>query len=334
MRRTRLPIVAALVALSALALAGGASTAGSRSVLEVFQLATRPGAPSDVEFALSLARGSAPTAKVSFYVPAGYTANLTVPAGTKLGTVGADFGTSTGVLTANGVVTSDDPARHVADVCAPGNHAAVWLLSLAVSGQPVTIPLYVDAATPDIATRAAYVLSACIDAANGKPTQLSDLDVDLAHVFANPVGAGAFVWRAIVTPFAGGVANPTGATELQALVPLPHRLSVRARYDRRRHRVTVSGSVNGGGTAEAGVPVAIYTTANPGKTTPARIGTARTNARGGYTFTHVLRKTTFVFAVVPELIFKPGDCEPPLGSSPCANETISSSEPALVKVKV
>jgi hypothetical protein len=41
-----------------------------------------------------------------------------------------------------------------------------------------------------------------------------------------------------------------------------------------------------------------------------------------------------VFAVVPELIFTPGDCEPPLGSSPCANETISSSEPALVKVKV
>lgn len=332
MRLVRSLSVAALAVLCAPTFAGAAAPAGTRSVLEVFQVPTRTGAVSDVEFALSLARGSAPTAKVSFYVPAGYVANLASPVGTKLGTVVADFTAGTNVMTANGTVTADDPARHVTDTCAPGSHAAVWLLSVTVSGQPVTIPLYVDPATPDIAAQASYTLTACPDAPRGR--QLSDLDVELTSSFRNPAGSGTFVWRAIVTPFTAAAPNAAAASELQALVALPHRVTLRARYDRRRHRVTLTGVASAGGSADSKVPVALYTTPDPGKTAPTRIGTARTDAHGAFTFTHALTKTTYVFAVVPELIFKPGDCEPTLGPSPCANETVSESEPALVKVRV
>jgi hypothetical protein len=335
MRPLRSLTVTALAALVALAYVAAAAPAGSRSVLEVFQLPTRPGAASDVEFGLSLAKGSAPAAKLNVYVPAGYAASLATAPGTKLGTVVASFAVGGSATTANGSVTADDPARHTADACAPGNHAAVWLLSLAVSGQPLTLPVYVDAAPPSIAAQVSYVLTACFDApATAGGRQISDLDLDLTRVLANPASAGAYVWRAIVTPYAGTAVNPSGAVELQALVLLPHRVTLRARYDRRRHRVTVRGSVVGGGQAQRGVPVAIFTTANPKTATPTRIGAARTSPSGTFTFKHSLTKTTYVFAVVPELIFKPGDCEPTLGPSPCANETVSSSEPALVKVKV
>jgi hypothetical protein len=336
MRLLRFLTVAALVALVALAAVGAAAPAGSsRSLLEVFQVPTRPASTSEVEFALSLARGSAPTAKVNLYVPAGYAANLAAAPGTKLGTAVGGFVAGTTTLTANGTVTADDPAHHTADACAPGNHAAVWLVSLSLAGQPVTIPVYVDGATPDLELKVAYVLTACFDPPAGAAArQLSDLDLDLTGVFRNPAAAGSYLWRALVTPYAGTTVNPTGASELQALVPLPHRIAMRARYDRRRHRIDVSGSVAGGGRAERNVPVAIYSTTNPKTAAPTRMGTARTKSNGTFAFAHAFRKTAYVFAVVPELVFRPGDCEPPLGPSPCANETVSTSERALVKVKV
>ncbi len=76
--------------------------------------------------------------KISIYQPAGYTATLTQPAGTQIGTVHADLQalaiSPDAIIQADGTVLTANPATYTSNTCAPGTHAAVWLLHVTVSG--------------------------------------------------------------------------------------------------------------------------------------------------------------------------------------------------------
>ena len=143
------------------------------------------------------------------------------------------------------------------------------------------------------------------------------------------------VGRALVTPFGSGdLPNPNGTIETQALVPLPHEVTARTRFDAARRRITVSGFVVAGRGRETDVPVSISTTADLNQGRLTRIGLVRTDARGAYTFTHAFARTAYVIVQVPDLTYNVGECEDPVGPSPCTFETIAASDRAIRKVLV
>ena len=107
------------------------------------------------------------TAKVTIYVPQGYTGTLGASAGTQLGTIDASiiaFAISpTQPLPLKGVITADDPAKYVANPCSPGMHEAVWLLRLQAAGTELAVPGYVDTVTaPTEAPLGKFKLQFCL----------------------------------------------------------------------------------------------------------------------------------------------------------------------------
>src|SRR5205085_2340317 len=119
---------------------------------------------------------------------------------------------------ATGKVFVDNPANYLTQTCAPGTHAAVWLLKTTAAGQEVDVPVYVDPATPDVASMASYTLTECFAAPVGATgLRLGELNVDLTSGITNATATANHLWRVLVTPFgADGTPSLTGATELQA----------------------------------------------------------------------------------------------------------------------
>jgi hypothetical protein len=66
------------------------------------------------------------------------------------------------ILPLSGPVTTDDPAKHTADVCSPGQNFAVWNMNLSAAGQTLVIPIYVNKATGAGAALGAYDLKICL----------------------------------------------------------------------------------------------------------------------------------------------------------------------------
>src|SRR4051812_23800669 len=89
--------------------------------------------------------------KISIYQPTGYDTKLNQVAGTQIGTVHADLQalaiSPDAIIQAEGTVLVADPATYASNTCAPGSHAAVWLLHVTVSGQTIDVPVYLDPTT-------------------------------------------------------------------------------------------------------------------------------------------------------------------------------------------
>ena len=128
-----------VAATAALALAGNAL---ATQKLEVTQTAS----PASVTIKVSQAQTDPQPAKITIYVPAGYTLNTGSAAGSVIGrTTGEVFARDLNIpLPLEGDVVVDNPASHLTDQCAPGTHAAVWILRLSVAGQTIALPVYAD----------------------------------------------------------------------------------------------------------------------------------------------------------------------------------------------
>jgi hypothetical protein len=231
-------------AASALALAGNAL---ATQKLEVSQAA------NSLTVRVSKTDADPQPAKITIYIPTGYTLNTSQPAGTVIGR-------TEGEVTANqlggipvplsGDVVVDDPAKHVADACAPGTHQAVWDLQLSVVGQTIHVPVYIDATTGAETALGVAKGQLCLsrgDTPTGTPLHFATFTVN--NVFTPPTASAR--WVSLWTPYAaGGVVNPAGTIEARSIVG-PGTVTLSARVtSKKKKQVTVSGSVT-----QSGLPV-------------------------------------------------------------------------------
>jgi hypothetical protein len=272
-----------------------------------------PGTAAATTVQVTEDKSDAAPLKISIYQPAGYVATLNQVVGTQIGTVHADLQalaiSPDAIIQADGTVLVDDPAKHTADACAPGAHAAVWLLHVTVSGTTLDVVVYVDPTVgPEQALGAAklvlclpdpYIPQSVGGAAFGAKIINAKL-VLASGVITNPSSAGAYLWRSTITPWNLTTPGPDAVKtiEAQSIVTIPDTLSLKAtvktiRHKRRGHKTTVTNSVLLSGAllenlqGVQGASVAILA---GGK----KIGSTTTNASGAFSRKAGLnKKTTF-----------------------------------------
>jgi hypothetical protein len=290
--------------VAALVLAGAALGADTATIA-VSHVPMAAGGPRATTIHVGIPQSTSPIGRIAIYAPRGYAATLGQPAGTTIGQVTATaFSHDNGLtLPLDGPVVADDPAKHAADLCAPGAHAAVWILNLAVGGQTLPVPLYVDATAGSEQALGSYRLVICLpppDVPQGAPgraafgAQLLDARFTVNGIFSPPAG-GLLRWESLFTPYNPGAGTPNalGTFEARALVPLPITLALKVKYARKAHRYTLAGGLVEGGLPGAGLEVGVYRGTN--RTSLRRFGTTRASSNGFWSKSGVLRprKTTY-----------------------------------------
>lgn len=231
-----------------------------------------------------------PVAAISIYVPAGYTADLTAAPNTNIGSVdatanGHDVGLT---LPLTGLVTTDSPAAHTADVCSPGTHAAVWNLNLSVAGSSIVLPLYVDPTAGAAAGLGAYQMLICLppwDIPVGSPgrsfegAQLLDAQFTVKGIFTAPTAPGIVAWHTLFTPYTPGTGKPNliGTFEARALVG---SASLSLKMTKKKGAYTASGKLTEGGLPVAGSSVILLRGSSAAKL--AKAGSSTTGATGAW----------------------------------------------------
>lgn len=284
MKRVVKLAVLAGAAVTALAFAGNALAVQK---LSVSQTAT------SLTIKVTQAQTDQQPAKITIYVPTGYTINASAAPGSTIGTTsGSVFARDANIpLPLSGNVVVAPPSTN-APGCATGTHMAVWNLALSVAGQNINLPVHVDATSGAEAALGAYKLVVCLapaDVPQGTPgrspngAQLLEANFTVNNVFQVPAAAG--VWKAITTPYAAGTGLPNvaGTVETRALAS-SGTLTLRARVTNKKKRtVRITGLLAQGGAAVAGSQVRLLLNGAASRFT------ARTSATGAYSI--VLRKT-------------------------------------------
>jgi hypothetical protein len=268
----------------ALALAGNALATQTLSVRQT---------ASSLTIRASQAQSDPQPARITVYVPSGYTLNTSQTAGTTIGTTsGMVFARDQNIpLPLTGDVVVAPPTTN-APGCATGTHLAVWSLMLSVAGQIINLPVHVDATTGAETALGAFKLVICLqpsDVPPGTPgrapngAQLLNATFTVNNVFT--VAPTPSTWIAITTPYAPatGLPNAAGTVETRALAGPAGSVAISSRItSRARRRLTISGRVTQAGAGVAGAQVSVLLNGR------ARFRT-RTNASGQWTIR--LRKT-------------------------------------------
>jgi hypothetical protein len=229
------------------------------------------------------------TAKVTFYVPQGYSGVLGQAAGTKLGTVAAHVQATAisqdAILPINGdVVAASNADAMVAGASlqctGTAAHSAFWVLALEASGQKLSVPVFIDTTAGPEAAFAQFKLQVCLPppAAATFGAKLLDAALTLSNVFTAPVSPGQYVWPAFFTPYssAAGPSNPVGTVQARAVVRLPAQITLKGKITSKKKRtVTFSGSVTENRVAVGGARVQLLLGTTVGFT-------ATTKANGSY----------------------------------------------------
>jgi hypothetical protein len=298
-RRRFVTAVVALLALSVGASAQSASTGSQSTILFT---------PGDTGMTLSSVGGGfsegsaieldfAPDTpplpqKVVVEVPTGYAFDLGAKAGTEIGSAtisivsgtGPSFATGFGSLVAR---NASDPSDARLEECAAGAHAAVWSMSTSLAGQQLSLLVSVDAGAK---AGVAYVLNVCTTSLASDIDAAASITLGLEGLVA-PTAPGDYRWRALITP------QKRAAYELQAVLPLPESLTIRARYDRKHKRALLSGRLIQGGQAVPGADLFVV-----GRRNDKTVGLMdlRTNSQGAFALSmHVTGTTDFTVDASP-----------------------------------
>jgi len=336
-------LVAAAAALS-LAFAGSALGAYTPHLAITHTPLTLAGGGT-TDLTISFDQTDDATAKVTIYVPQGYTGTLGQAAGTQLGTIDASIIASaispTQPLPLKGVIQADDPAKYVANPCSPGTHEAVWLLRLQAAGTELAVPGYVDTVTaPTEAPLGKFKLQFCLPSPYIPPTaggamlgaKLVSATLHLSNLFALPSENGSYGWTAVTTPYTvgSGVPNAAGTVQARAFVQLPAQLSLKAKV--KKKLATLTGALRLNNTGLAGVRVSLLSGSSRSKLKAA--GSATTGAGGAFSFRKTVRKTTY-FRVKVTVATRSASCTGGVPGIPCVGATANgfSAQSAIVRVK-
>jgi hypothetical protein len=327
--------VLAAVGTAVLAFAGNAWATQKLSVKQ---------STTSLTIKVSQAQTDAQPARISIYVPTGYTINASATPGSKIGsTSGTVFSRDASIpLPLSGDVVAVPPTTN-APGCDPATHIAVWNLALSVAGQSINLPVHVDQLSGAEAALGSYKLVVCLapdDVPVGTPgrspngARLLDATFTVDNVFTVP--AGQSVWKTITTPYAAGIGAPNvaGTVETRAFVAngavtLAKKVNARARL------VKFSGKVTQAGAAVSGARVVLLVN---GKSAGF---TARANASGNYSL--VLKKkgkkTTSTFqarTTVAERDITATGCASPTPGVPggCVSATASPFTAVSAKIRI
>ncbi len=327
--------VLAVAATAALALAGNAFAVQKLSVTQ---------SATSLTIKVSQAQTDAQPARITIYVPTGYSINASATPGSTIGTTsGSVFARDANIplpLSGNVVVA---PPNTNAPGCAVGTHLAVWNLALSVAGQNINLPVHVDQTAGAEAALGAYKLVVCLapaDVPQGTPgrspngAQLLEAVFTVNNIFTVP--AGSNVWKAITTPYAPGTGAPNvaGTVETRSIVA-DGAVSISKKVTSLKKRILrISGKVTQAGAAVAGSQVTLLLN---GKSSRFK---ARTNAAGTYTVS--LRKTgkkaTTTFqarvTVAERDVTSTGCASPSVPGVACVSATASGFTALSAKIKV
>jgi hypothetical protein len=331
-----------LLRLAVLAVVGSASLALAANALATQKLSVSQTATS-LTVKVSQAQTDPQPAKITVYVPSGYTINASATAGSKIGTAtGNVFVRDQNIpLPLSGDVVVAAPNTN-APGCATGTHLAVWILDLQVAGQSQKLPVHVDPTAGAETALGAYKLVICLPPAdvpkdtpgrapNG--SQLLDATFKVDNVFTN--APGDTVWKAITTPWRAGLPlpNPAGTVETRALVS-NGAVTLNAKVANKGKRIVrASGKVTQSGAAVAGAQVSLLLN---GKLR----FRARTSASGAYSILlrKSGRKTTTTFqartTVAERDATSTGCASPSLPNVPCVNATSSGFTAVSRKIRI
>jgi len=325
--------LAALALAGALAHAAPAFAAEYPSQLVVRDRPANAGHPAEVEVELVIGATAAATAKVTIYVPAGLGVDTSQAAGARIGDAVVTSRSGDALLQRRGSILVDDPADYLGQTCAPGAHAAVWVLKVSAGATERQIPVFVDRTGPDISRTAAYTLQACFANPATGGFSLNGLDLDLTTAITNASATGMHVWRALVTPFgADGTPNLGGTKEVQAFAPFPQRIALAARYVRKSRTVVLSGTVTAAGVPRPGQKVHFVASRTASFSRGKPLGTARTDGAGRFELIRKLRATTYVAAYIN--FYRTSRCAAAIGPAPCVGATVTPPPNAYVRAVV
>jgi len=288
------------------------------------------------------------TARVTIYVPQGYTATGGASAGTQIGTVDASILAKlispTTPLPIKGTIEAADPAQFVvpAAVCTGvAAHEAVWRLRLQAAGQELAVPVYVDTVTaPAEATLGQFKLQVCLPSPDIPPSaggatfgaKLISATLHLNSVFTLPSQNGSYGWTVVATPYTAGTGTPNAAGTMQArgFVQLPAQLSLKAKV--KKKLATLTGALRLNRTGLAGMKVTLLAGTSATKLKTA--GSATTRAGGAFSFKKKLKKTTFFRARVSAGA-RSTSCTGGVPGIPCAGATLNpfTAQSAVVRAK-
>ena len=327
--------VLAGAAVTALAFAGNALAVQKLSISQ---------SPTALTIKVTQAQTDAQPAKITIYVPTGYSINTSAAPGTTIGTTsGSVFARDANIplpLSGNVVVV---PPNTNAPGCATGTHLAVWNLALSVAGQAINLPVHVDATAGAETALGAYKMVVCLapaDVPQGTPgrspngAQLLEANFTVNNVFQVPTSES--VWKAITTPYAPlvGLPNAAGTVETRAVVG-SGTLTIKTTVTSKKKRtLRISGKLSQAGAGVAGSQVRLLLNGAASRFT------ARTAPSGNYTV--VLKKTgkksTTTFqarSTVAEHDVTSTVCQAPtLPGVPCVSATAAGFTAVSKKVRV
>ena len=295
-----------LTLVGATALTGASSAFGAYTSPRLLVTDDRTGATT-ISFTQNAADD--PSAKLTFYVPAGYTSTLSQGAGTTIGSVtasgtAADLGGALLPLTGTVQVraaagtylsgTTQVPIAAAATACTgTATHTAFWVLVLQAAGQTLELPVFVDqVTTPPASGFATVSIQACLpppDVPAGTPGRatfgfkLTSTVFTVNDVFASS-GSGEARWRLLATPYtpATGRPNAVGSVEAQSLVTYPRTITLRRPVRLRSARGTAAYGISGTLALPAGGTPVVRLYRGRAATT---VGSPVTLRRSGTTFT-------------------------------------------------
>ncbi len=259
-----------------------------------------------------------PPARTTISVPAGFELFPARPPGTFIGEIdifasSGNYGASA-LLRLTGEVAAaplDDASEAAAQGCSPGKHIAIWSAELSLLGQPLELPIYVSSADP--------------------PATGLKLDICAPALAA---GVGGLV---PLLPPDQHSPLPAKGYELRALVPVPHLLTLHARYQGSTRTALLTGRLTANGTPRSGVK--IYFDILERTVTPTGVrfhdalaGPVKTNAAGRYSFRRRLTHTAGLQAFVEDTR---GRCEgPSTVPAGCLSTTTSSGRSTTITLTV
>jgi hypothetical protein len=345
-RGLRTALVAAVVAI-ALTFAGSALAAYTPHVTVSHTPLTISGGGT-TDLTIAVGQDEDATAKVTIYVPQGYTGTLGAAAGTQLGTVDASILAKlispTQALPIKGTIEAADPATFAAAATrctGVATHEAVWLLRLQAAGTELAVPVYVDTVTaPAEAPLGKFKLQVCLPSPDIPPSaggaqfgaKLISATLHLQNVFTLPSQNGSYGWTIVATPYTPGTATPNAAGTMQAraFVQLPAQVSLKAKV--KKKTATLSGLVRLNLAGVTGVRVQILAGTSASKLKAA--GSVTTRAGGAFSVKKKIKKATFFRARVT-VGARSTTCTGGVPGIPCAGATLNpfTAQSAVVKVK-
>jgi hypothetical protein len=226
------------------------------------------GAATTADVFIAIDPNADPTAKLTIFSPGGYSASLSAPPGTKIGTVVARVkakALANAPLTLAGDVLVANPADPAIQAAATQcthttTHTTTWVLNTSLQGQTVAIPVFVDQVGPLVTQQVCLPSPDVPEAMGGAKfgAQLFAADFTIKNVFKNAGATGGYEWSGIFTPYTPGTAapNPSGTVEARTYVGLPSSLTLKRTKAKRG--VKLVGQLKIAGVDPKGIKLDLY----------------------------------------------------------------------------